>query len=110
MKEQINKKVIIEQIDKKDNNIEEKKISSIEKNYQNISSNYNLSNLEYGDKNKKNIHNEYNVIFKNVMFYSSGDIIIEDEPMDMNNYNNYPFSKILNNCQIRNYEWELFPP
>ena len=110
MKKKIDKKVKIEQIDKENNNIEEKKINNIENNYQNISDNYKTSNLDYGYENKKIIHNEYNVAFKNVIFYSSGDIIIEDEPMDMNNYNNYPLSKILNNCQIRNYEWELFPP
>ena len=72
MKKKIDKKVKIEQIDKENNNIEEKKINNIENNYQNISDNYKTSNLDYGYENKKIIHNEYNVAFKNVIFYSSG--------------------------------------
>jgi len=112
IKEKINMKEITRQTDKEknkyQNNNSENKIEYTCDNYNKNISN-NISDSEYGDEENKEFINEYNVIFKNVKYISSGNIIIEEEPMDMNKYKNYPFSKILNNCQIQNYEWELFP-
>ena len=38
-----------------------------------------------------------------------GYTVIEEEPVDISEYDCLPFNKILNNCSAKDYTWELFP-
>ena len=57
----------------------------------------------------KQIKNNYPNYFINLRYDKNGDIIIEEEPQDINQYYCLPFSQILNNCNPPTYLWELFP-
>ena len=57
----------------------------------------------------KQIKNNYPNYFINLRYDKNGDIIIEEEPQDINQYDCLPFSQISNNCNPPTYLWELFP-
>ena len=57
----------------------------------------------------KQIKNNYPNYFINLRYDKNGDIIIEEEPQDINQYYCLPFSQISNNCNPPTYLWELFP-
>ena len=86
------------------NNIIKNKKKGIS-NYKNITTNYSFYSLDFGDP-KDDISCE-NYSFKEKL-NSFGDKIIEREPDDMTKYC-LLFYRILNNCYIQNYEWELIP-
>ena len=111
----------VEEFNKKITELEKKIIIKKETNYQKnekernnnnkIENPYELNLLNFEGEGKKNVINpdKKPIIFKNIYEDPSGNKNIEEEPFDINNYDCLPFSKILNNCKYKNYEWELFP-
>ena len=111
----------VEEFNNKITELENKIIIKKETNYQKnekekdnnnkIENPYELNLLNFEGEGKKNVINpgKKPIIFKNIYEDPSGNKTIEEEPFDINNYDCLPFSKILNNCKLKNYEWELFP-
>ena len=79
--------------------------------YDFIQNNFDFENCDEDDEEENEVKSKPRIkpVFKNVQKDKDGNKTIEEEPMDITKYNCKPFSRILNNCKQRTYNWELFP-
>ena len=89
-----------------------KKVENAYNNYSNLKyknfENHTLNSFEFFHTKEK-YHKRMNQISYSDLESMDSFSEIEKEPDDISNYSCLSFSKILNNCNPKDYKWELFP-